>query len=407
MSQAQSSGKKVFTVCKSKNERKINHLLKIVYLSDSVLPSKRANSVHVMHMCNAFKELRHQVTLFGFKGDNDTIDEIMNWYGVSGFHINLTSLRILKLTLWWHAWNMLRGVRKLKPDVVFGRSLYGCYVLAKHGFKVCLETHDPINALTQKQQEIFIKLLRSPNLMGIVVISEALKNIILSQTELINEDRVFVAHDGATIQNFTDNDIASYPWPNSKNERLQIGYVGTISQGRGIELIVELARKLGQLDFHIIGGRKEDLVKIGLVDIWPLENLFFHGFVSPKEAALARKRCDVLLAPYQENVTLKSGKNTAKYMSPLKVFEYMEAGKAIIASDLPVLREVLTDGENCILIDPKSMTDWVKGVVFLSENNTLRQALGCKASQSLYMNYTWEKRSERILAFINEQLEKQ
>ncbi|KOF03277.1 hypothetical protein OB69_08250 [Roseivirga seohaensis subsp. aquiponti] len=381
--------------------------MKIVYLSDSALPSKRANSVHVMHMCNAFKALGHETVLFGLSGEKASAEKIMQWYGVNGFHIKLTSLRIPKLTLWWHAWNMLRGVKKLKTDVIFGRSLYGCYVLAKNGYKVCLETHDPINALTKKQREIFIKLLKSPNLIGIVVISEALKNIILSQTELISEDRVFVAHDGATIQSFTDSDIASYPWPNSKNERLQIGYVGTISQGRGIELIVELAKMLGQLDFHIIGGRKEDLVKIGLVDTGSLENLFFHGFVSPKEAALARKRCDVLLAPYQENVTLKSGKNTAKYMSPLKVFEYMEAGKAIIASDLPVLREVLTDGENCILIAPTSISDWVKEIVSLSENNTLRQALGGKASQSLHMNYTWEKRAERILAFINEQLEKQ
>ena len=205
--------------------------MKIVYLSDSVLPSKRANSVHVMHMCNAFKALGHETVLFGLSGEKASAEKIMQWYGVNGFHIKLTSLRIPKLTLWWHAWNMLRAVKKLKTDVIFGRSLYGCYVLAKHGYKVCLETHDPINALTKKQQEIFKKLLKSPNLIGIVVISEALKSIILSQTELISEDRVFVAHDGATIQSFTDSDIASYPWPNSKNERLQIGYVGTISQG--------------------------------------------------------------------------------------------------------------------------------------------------------------------------------
>jgi glycosyltransferase involved in cell wall biosynthesis len=381
--------------------------MRIAYLSDSELPSKRANSVHVMHMCNAFSKLGHEVWLFGLKGGKVSLKEIRLWYGVGDFGLKLTSLRIPKLTLWWHALHMLRGVRKLKSDVIFGRSLFGCYVLAKHGFKVCLETHDPINVLTKQQHAIFIKLLKSPNLIGIVVISKALKEIILSQTTLIKEDRILVAHDGATIQNFTDSDLASYPWPTSKNERLQIGYVGTISQGRGIELIIELSKKLSHLDFHIIGGRKEDLQKIGLEANGVSENLFFHGFVSPKEATLARKRCDILLAPYQENVTLKSGKNTAKYMSPLKVFEYMEAGKAIIASDLPVLREVLTDGDNCILINPKSTPDWVKLVETVSADNALRQALGRKAYQSLLMNYTWEKRSERILTFINEQLEKQ
>ncbi|MGW8121964.1 glycosyltransferase [Roseivirga echinicomitans] len=381
--------------------------MKIAYLSDSALPSKRANSVHVMHMCNAFNALGHETVLFGLRGEKASFEKIMQWYGVSGFDLKLTSLRIPKLTLWWHAWSILRGVRKFKPDVIFGRSLYGCYLLAKHGFKVCFETHNPLNTLTKQQQEIFIKLLKSPNLIGIVVISQALMKLILSQTELIKEDRILVAHDGATIQNFTNSDLASYPWPNSTNERLQIGYVGTISQGRGIELIVELSKKLGHLDFHIIGGRKEDLVNIGIVDTGELENVFFHGFVSPKEAALARKRCDILLAPYQENVMIRSGKNTAAYMSPLKVFEYMEAGKAIIASDLPVLREVLIDKSNCILVAPASLSEWYDKLIYLSENSLLHQQLGANAKHDLLTNYTWEKRAACILAFVNEQIENQ
>ena len=155
------------------------------------------------------------------------------------------------------------------------------------------------------------------------------------------------------------------------------------------------------MDFHIIGGRKEDLVKIGLVDTGSLENLFFHGFVSPKEAALARKRCDVLLAPYQENVTLKSGKNTAKYMSPLKVFEYMEAGKAIIASDLPVLREVLIEDYNSLLCSPENLDQWVNKLNLLVSDEAIRCVLGENAQNDISQKYSWNKRAGNILMFVN------
>ncbi|WP_323758234.1 glycosyltransferase [Roseivirga sp.] len=378
--------------------------MKITYLSDSAIPSKRANSVHVMHMCNAFRELGHEVTLFGLKGDNATFEETMSWYGVSSFDIELTALRIPKLTLWLHAKNMLRAVKKIQPDLIFGRSLYGCYLLAKNGYKVCLETHDPINTLTKQQVKIFNWLLKSPNLIGLVVISEALKKIILSQTTLIGEDRILVAHDGATLQKFNNEELESYAWPTPVNGRLQMGYVGTISKGRGIELIISLAERFNDLDFHIIGGRKEDLLGIGLQGVREWKNVFFHGFVSPKEAALARKKCDILLAPYQEDVTLRSGKNTAKYMSPLKVFEYMEAGKAIIASDLPVLREVLVNMDNCILCHPSQLEAWEKSLSLLVKNEKLRLELGSRAQMHLINSYSWNRRAERVRLFMRKKI---
>ncbi len=373
--------------------------IKVVYLSDSLIPSKRANSVHVMHMCNAFKELNNKVELFGLKGGSSDIEAIRNWYGVGDFDIKLTSLKIPKLRLWWHARKMLMAIKKNKPDLIFGRSLYGCYLLAKNGYKVCFETHDPVSALNDKQLTIFNKLLESPNLVGVVVISDALKRMLLSQSKLIAADKILVAHDGATIQQFSDQEINSYSWPASDEKRIQLGYVGTISRGRGIELILSLSKRLLHLDFHIIGGRKKELAKVGMNESEEFPNVFFHGFVSPKEASIARRKCDILLAPYQQNVTLRSGKNTAKYMSPLKVFEYMESGKAIVASDLPVLREVLLDGHNCVLCCATDEDHWFEKINDLVSDEVKRLELGSNSKSEIDKKYSWHKRAEHIIEF--------
>ena len=70
-------------------------------------------------------------------------------------------------------------------------------------------------------------------------------------------------------------------------------------------------------------------------------NVTFTGFVPNERIPLYQSAADVLLMPYQRTVATSSGGNTAEICSPMKMFEYMAAGRAILTSDLPVLHEVL------------------------------------------------------------------
>jgi len=91
-------------------------------------------------------------------------------------------------------------------------------------------------------------------------------------------------------------------------------------------------------------------------------------------------------------------------MSPLKVFEYMEAGKAIIASDLPVLREVLVNMDNCILCHPSQLEAWEKSLSHLVKNEKLRLELGSRAQMHLINSYSWNRRAERVRLFMREKI---
>jgi glycosyltransferase involved in cell wall biosynthesis len=63
-------------------------------------------------------------------------------------------------------------------------------------------------------------------------------------------------------------------------------------------------------------------------------------------------------------------------MSPLKIFEYMAHGKPIVSSDLPVIREVLRDRVNSVLVSPDNRSDWVKALQRLRENKVFRDQIG-------------------------------
>ena len=130
-----------------------------------------------------------------------------------------------------------------------------------------------------------------------------------------------------------------------------------------------------------------------------LANLHLHGFRPPAEVERYRIAFDILLAPYQRKVSVAGGGTTTteKWMSPLKVFEYMAAGKAIICSDMPVLQEVLVDKQNALLCDPENIDSWEEALIILSQNENMRIQLGEAARNDFVRRYSWYSRAEKLL----------
>jgi len=85
-------------------------------------------------------------------------------------------------------------------------------------------------------------------------------------------------------------------------------------------------------------------------------------------------------------------------MSPLKIFEYMAAGKPIVCSDLPALREILTHGETAFLLDPNDLDGWANTLQMLRNNENLGMSIGSAARKELEEKYEWRVRAKRVLA---------
>jgi glycosyltransferase involved in cell wall biosynthesis len=110
---------------------------------------------------------------------------------------------------------------------------------------------------------------------------------------------------------------------------------------------------------------------------------------------LYQSAADVLLMPYGRAVTTSSGGNTAEFCSPMKMFEYMAAGRAILTSDLPVLREVLN--ETRAVFSPLGQSEaWELALGGLLTNPEKRQALG-RSARSAVEQYSWVNREQRVL----------
>jgi glycosyltransferase involved in cell wall biosynthesis len=109
---------------------------------------------------------------------------------------------------------------------------------------------------------------------------------------------------------------------------------------------------------------------------------------------------DVLLAPYQLEVQIASGEETASWMSPLKLFEYMAAKKPILCSDLPVLREIIQHGRNGLLLPVNDPEAWINALQRLLADPAERERLGANARADLLTRYTWQRRATRVIDYL-------
>ena len=99
----------------------------------------------------------------------------------------------------------------------------------------------------------------------------------------------------------------------------------------------------------------------------------------------------------EKKVNLKGMKyNTTPWMSPMKLFEYMSASKAIISSDFTVLREILND-KNSILVEPSNKIAWFKALKLLERDKILRKQLSLQAKKDFEEKYTWDRRLDVLL----------
>jgi glycosyltransferase involved in cell wall biosynthesis len=146
-----------------------------------------------------------------------------------------------------------------------------------------------------------------------------------------------------------------------------------------------------------VGGLKED------IEYWKnysknlnLDNVYFYGFVPPKETLKYRNSFDILLAPYAKKVSISGSSegDTSKFMSPLKIFEYMSHKKPIIVSDLPVLREILNE-KNSILVKSDDVQTWVNSIKKLQDLKN--RELIANQALSDFNNYSWKKRALLVL----------
>jgi glycosyltransferase involved in cell wall biosynthesis len=360
---------------------------RLAYIHNIAMPGPEANTVNVAKMCDAFAANGAAVTLIALPGcsENDLPDRLRDHYGLS-HHFQVHALPAAARRPLVAGLVGAAIARRHGADVVYSRAPHAVLAACISGVDSVLEMHLPPDAFSPLGRAAYRAAVQHPRLAGVVAISRALAQRL--KRDMPARTPVIVAHDGA--------DQHPLPAPRTPGGRLSVGFVGRFYRGKGLELIAKIAPLCPWADFHVIGGDAEDAAK--LIGEPPASNLVFHGVLPHASIAAQIANWDVALAPYQRAVIVADGKSdAAAWMSPLKLFEYMAAAKAILASNLPALREVVADQETAWLLPPDNALAWASALRALRDDPNRRANMGARAHDLFCARYTWRQRALHIL----------
>ena len=373
---------------------------------DTVVPSKRANTIHIMKMCQAFQAKGCDTTLYcDMDAESTPVEEIMRRYAImTPFQIQRVVLSSFlranghRLTFWVSAFKKARIAKEF--DIAYGRSAATLFFL-KNKYKYIYEIHTEADSLNQMIER---SILSHPNCLAVVTISHALKQRYLELFPFFNPDKVIVLHDCADDNTHLTTETAELVnLPGT--DPIHIGYVGHLYPGKCMEVLTKVAAKTTNFTYHIVGGTDEWVQK------WKnycyehkINNFVFYGFVENAKVGEYYRAFDIFVLPFSSHVSVGTTKtmDIGRWISPLKLFEGMAYKKAMVVSALPTIKEVLTDGETARLLDPEDIDGWVNALTELAQNPEQCSKLGEKAYRLFKEEYTWEKRVSTIIRYLEE-----
>lgn len=377
----------------------------ITYVSSSEIPSSSANSIQVLSQCLELSKMGFKVNLYFSSNLNKNclVKKIYEKYG-----FNTSSLVLHPSKTYFGLTNnffivkdfFVNLILKKNNGKIITRNFYVSFLLTILNIKHSFEVHHIEKNYFKKQIQL---IAISGKFTKVIYISNALLCNINQKIKI----RKSVNHE-IVLPDASDIEVISelpekYTYLNLlfnklKNQGLFIcGYFGTLNRGKGLHHIIEISKKDKNNCFVIAGtGIDKKLLEDG-----DFKNIIYIGQIPCTIARYIQKNCDVLLMPYQEVVKVGSkGQDTAKWMSPLKMFEYMSTKVPIISSDLDVIKEVLINQKNCLLCSPSNSKLWLTSIRRLKNNNKLAKKLADNAFNDLMSKYTWRERTRKLVAFL-------
>ncbi|MBE2182526.1 MAG: glycosyltransferase family 4 protein [Anaerolineae bacterium] len=392
---------------------------RLLYIANIRLPTEKAHGLQIMQNCEAFAEQGAEVMLWAARRVNtpELRDaDAFEYYGVNRvFQMwRLPTLDLVALVPGQSGIlaRLFFGIQSLTfiisaliallfrgADVVYSRDasvLFALLPLSRiKGAKVGYEAHTLANGRFGRwMQKQVVK--RAATFATTRKLADELIALGAARSP------VHVAHDGirtARFQNLPARDAArrEIGWP---EVGLIVGYVGrlqTLAMDKGVGTVIAALAQIPDAYLALVGGPddaaeayRRQWLELGL----PESHFLYTGQVKADRVPIYLATFDIGVLP------LPFTGHFAYYASPIKLFEYMASGCAVVASDLPSIREVISDGETGLLAPPSDIQAFSLVINRLKDDPALRETLAKNAHQLVFEHYTWSARAAAILAVL-------
>jgi glycosyltransferase involved in cell wall biosynthesis len=398
--------------------------VKILYFADIRFPLERANGIQSMETCHALAGRGHEVHLVVRPDTHTPARDPFEYYGLAA-SARLIVERApvggphLARRIGYLVSALGRSVGGGRADIVMTRDLAVASLLLRlpsrllrlparpplvyesHGYapEVSAALPDLVSTAAPPTPAKLARLATRESYVwrradGYVTITNGLAAALASRFG--ERARVAVVPDGARIPPRGTSHPARAsglrpPVP------VTVAYAGHLYAWKGVDVLLEAIAQVPDVRALVIGGHEQepDLARLrtlaARLGIAP--RVTFTGHLPPSAVAGQLAQADILALPNPASAI------STHSTSPLKLFEYMAAGKAIVATNLPAIREVLTDEVNAVLVIPGDPGAIAAGIRRFLSDPALRARLGDRARDAV-AEYSWDRRAERLEALF-------
>jgi glycosyltransferase involved in cell wall biosynthesis len=374
--------------------------MKILYHHRTV--SRDGQDVHITELIHALRSRGHEVIIVSPAMHQDS-----EFGGAGGSfswikrNIPRALYEILECSYSFVAYRQLRAAYLThKPDILYERySLFllaGKWLKARYGIPLVLEVNAP--QAEERSTHDGLSLFRFARWAEATVWRSA--DRVLPVTDRladyvrdvgVPESRITVIPNGINTESFS----TAVSGEEARRElgledKTVLGFTGFIRSWHGLTRVIDAMHELpGRDDIHFLvagdGPGREEIEEYakskGLEKQVTMLGLVSRDRISRYVAAF-----DIALQP-----------SVVAYASPLKLFEYMALGRAIVAPDQGNIREVLTDGADALLFDPQDTDAFTQAIIRLCQDAALRKQIGDAAAQRIDdADYTWAGNARRV-----------
>lgn len=387
--------------------------MKICYIH--YLYGEQTGLHHVRQFAQAAREIGHEVEVFGTHvGPEEPArgEKVSPWLRLRG-HLKRLFSRYLHepKELLWNALYIPREVelvRSAAPDVLLVRSAFHNYSCTKVADRLGIPLVLEVNAPFQESVLYFDQYWHIPWLPewierrklrrtdAMTVVSSWAKTYMVERYAL-NPDKVTVVPNGADVSIFHPDMARDSELPPAFDSALVVGFVGSFQKWHGSELlgrmVSEVAAVRPNVHFLLVGdGPDADIVKKISAPLG--DRVLFTGKVPHSRVPRLVANMDIAVMP-----------ESNAYGSPLKVIEWMAAGKAVVAPSYGPLEDVIDDGVHGLLFPPKDSAALIQAILRLVDDAELRDSLAAAAAERSHASLTWQDNARRVISACEYALE--
>mgnify|MGYP001309097948 CR=1 FL=1 len=366
--------------------------MKICYLANTAIPSTNASAIQIVKTCESFSKLNHKVFLITTRVSNK---DIFDFYNVkSKFEcLRLKSFTKFPLGIKFYLFSIISIFKSMsfKPDLYITRNFFTCFLLVLLKKKVIVEIHHDLDIESRIVRYLVrnIKYFNSKYILKIIAISNFAKNSYIKKYSVDKKKFIVLPSGSSIVQCFKFSIV---------KKKYEIGYLGSMYKSRGFDLLVNLAKIDKNNNYHLYGSLKN---VENLISKRNIKNLFIYNHIPYAQIPKVLSKMDFLLMPYTSNITAAGDVgDITNYTSPLKLFDYLSAGKIILCSDYKVLREVINKNNAIFVKNFKNIYSW-KNEIHKLCNQPQKRFIISRNNYNLSKSFTLLERAKKILKNVN------